>query len=47
MLCKYERGDFWSTFTVFDSGQFLTFPEMSLKLIPSPQECLFMSFKHL
>ena len=46
MLGKYERGDFWSTFTVFGSGQFLTFPEMSLKLIPLPQEHLFIGFKH-
>ena len=46
MLSNCERDDFWSTFTVFDFGQILTFPEMSLKLIPIPPDGLFIGFKH-
>jgi len=46
MLSNCERDDFWSTFTVFDLGQFLTFPKMSLKLIPLSPDCLFIGFKH-
>ena len=38
MLSTYERDDFCSTFTVFDFGQFLTFPEMSLTFILLPPE---------
>ena len=46
MLSNYERDDFCSTFTVFDFGQFLTFPEMSLTFILLPPDCLFIVFKH-